>query len=741
MLVEKLWNDEITIDIVKNMIAKSIDMYNDCLRCDLAVKTNRDKFTAFISDDIYEFDSIMRFARTMIDLNLNMTYWISISDEIRKYNMYISENEHVYKVLNELIKYYQRNSIEFLFLNKIINSSNKSGINLKHTRLNDINKKIQMIENKLAYDFNENPPKIILSINEIGDFPNELIGNYYDPIKKVYELPLDKQTYLNCHKYLVGSDVRKKVDDKLCAHYEKNIPKLTYLFIYKHAKSNLLGYDSYLNCVSGYSKEQIRLMLEDIIISLKDRCELEIDFLSKMKMSFENEQQLSTWDISYYVNKWKILYGINECEISHYFEVGNTVTKMIEIISKLFSIQFIKVTPTDKVSKLRRNFVVYKILQKNSIIGEVTLDLFARDGKNNSSRTTCINNNCEYPYGCNKMTPVSVVICMNLENKKPALLQLSDLACLINNFGKLIYFISCNSNVSLFGGMYSGVEVVETFGKLLELIMFEKDVLKILSYSDKSSSPSKRLSDELIEKILQHRKLDYGLVYKYQCLYGLYDLFVHSQTEFISDCKNLVQINNADEQKEKIIGCMKNIYNLFHNTIFNTGSMTIYKDPHHFHPVLWTYLFNGNETVNFLKILSDVYAHELFTMISNSTNKPQFCQKLTTFISENITKDTLNIGDFIGKKISPMQMLNYFGLNENDASLSLYNIGTTTIQQKGLSKQQKRKTDLGVANIPRKPHNDDSLYMSPEIQKQQNHFEQMSENDPNIKQILNQVMR
>ena len=193
---------------------------------------------------------------------------------------------------------------------------------------------------------------------------------------------------------------------------------------------------------------------------------------------------------------------------------------------------------------------------------------------------------------------------------------------------------------------------------------------------------------------------------------------------------------------------MKNIYNLFHDTVFNSGNIKIYKDINHFHPVLWTYLFNGNETVNFMKILSDVYAHELFIMISNSANKPHFCQKLMNFISENVAKDTLNISDFIGKKISPIPMLNYFGLNENDTSLSLYNIGTTTIQQNAIqqnakqqnAKQQNAKQQKQIP-IHKPTHNEESLYMSPEIQKQSNHFEQMSENDPNIKQILNKVMR
>lgn len=79
-----------------------------------------------------------------------------------------------------------------------------------------------------------------------------------------------------------------------------------------------------------------------------------------------------------------------------------------------------------------------------------------------------------------------------------------------------------------------------------------------------------------------------------------------------------MKISDIGEQKSKIFTCMNNIYNAFHNVIFNNEKNQIIKDEKHFSPVLWTYLFNGNENINFIKILSDIYAHELYQVYLNS---------------------------------------------------------------------------------------------------------------------------
>lgn len=729
MLIEKLWNNEMTIEIVRYMIKNSIKTYNMKLQTNMSDNNNRYSFLAFISDDIYEFDCISCFAKLMIDLNINTSLWKTISSEIQHYNEYINNNECIYKILVSIQQYYNKTSDEYKFIGKIMNSYQKSGVMLKQSKLPEINKKINLIENKLSTDYNENTPMIILSPSEIVGLPIELIKDYYNKSSQNYELPLSKQLYNICHKFIVNSNVRKKIDDKIYDSYQKNIPKLTYLFIYKHVKANMLGYDTYLEHITHHQNETIRSILENIIIELSNRCNLEMDILSQMKQNSEHTRQLNTWDITYYINKWKLLYGINENEISPYFEINNTITNIFNIVSKLFSLQFTKV-PNAKRSifgKFADEVDVYKITQNGMIIGELTLDLYSRQGKLAGTHTVCINNKCYYPFEKKLINHASIILNMSINRATPTLLSLGDISALFNEIGKIIYYVSSTSSYSLFGGMYTEIEIIDSIGKFVELIMFGKDILKLVS---KNYTSGQQLSDELVDKILNHRKLDYGITYKYQCLYGLYDLFVHSQVDFINNCKSLMRISDVTVQKEKILDCMYKIYNMFYETIFNVGSVSIHKEEKHFHPVLWSYLFNGSENVNFLKILSEIYAHDLYQLYEHSKAKSVFCCKMTEFIAKSTMKQQVNIlEEFTGRPLSSTHMLEYFGLGENDTLLSLYNIDPN----KNVS-----------VKSPQKNKGKDSLYLSPDVVQQKNkvnHFEQTSENDPKIKKMLSQVMR
>ena len=86
---------------------------------------------------------------------------------------------------------------------------------------------------------------------------------------------------------------------------------------------------------------------------------------------------------------------------------------------------------------------------------------------------------------------------------------------------------------------------------------------------------------------------------------------------------------------------------------------------------------------------------------------------------------TLNFEAFLERHIDISTMLSYFGIYDNDALLSLYNMddGHNAIQD------VKNKSKL----------NKESLYMSPDI-SHDSHYEQLSEHDPNYIKMLNQVM-
>lgn len=718
MLVNKLWNGNFSIDILQDMIKLSTKSYNNLLlECD-NISNNFSAILSFISDDIYEFDTIARFAKTMIDIGIDQNKWGEILNIIRQYNNSINNNQQLFKKLQCLQAMCQKNSNEYKFISKMINGTLKNGINLKSTKFGEVNDKINSIEKNLLTDFLENSPIIKLDESELDGVPSELIHQFYDSESKKYTIKLDKNMYTICNKFVRQSTIRHKIDTALHENYQKNIPKLAYLFVYKHVKANMLGYSSYLSCITKHSPEEMQNILNTLISDLSERCDVEASILSNLKNTYEIDPTLYTWDIAYYVNKWKMIYGINESDISPYFEIKHTTNKIFELISAMFQITFVR---HDNYKKWNPQIETYKIIKNKNVIGEVTFDLYERCNKITGNHTVCVSNRCNYPNAKKNEISSSLIVHMNIPNSEVVLLSLSDLCALLNEFGKVVYYVSGVSNYSLFGGMYSDVETVDSIGKFVELALFTGVNLKKISHHFNNGS---QLSDRVVEKIIHHKKLEYGLAYKYQCLYGLYDLFVHSQLPFIDDCKKFIKIADQSKRKNAILNQMFSIYNSMYDAIFNYPDVVIHKDPSHFHPIIWTYLFSGNENTNFMRILSDMHAHELLSIYSERECK-EFCELLTNFISQNSQND-VNLDQFIEHPVSAIPMLSHFGHISNEISQSLYNI------------EMPQKNQMSQTCKPNlEPTSRSQCNRHGHI----NYFEQLSENDPRFKEIIDKVMK
>lgn len=679
MLVSKLLNNEITSDIVKRMIEKSIGTYNKNLKDDMSKDENRRKLIEFISDDTYEFDCLSKFSRTMIDSGINVSKWMEISMEIRKYNAYIEKNEYILNVLSTIIKYYDKSSDEFKFLNKIISSTKKNSSIGQNDQYEKLLANINFIENQMQTELCNGNVIVEIPTSELIEMPEKYKQIYLNQQKNCYCIPINQNSYELCLKYINSSKWRKYVEDTMYKKYEKYIPKIVHLLIYRHVKSNILGYKNYFEMASRYDFNFIQQVLQNIVVELDNRSNNELSIISKFKKQYEHESSIKMWDINRYINVWRNKYGIDETEISHYFELENTLKCFMGILSKLFSIKFRKISSTLNIVS-NYNMLSYEVHKNDKLLGTIILDPLNRNGKINSYRTICINNKCMYPCEKQIETPVYIFMSIPCEQCKsisePIFLTISDLSFFFCEFGKIMHYISCSSKYNLFGGMYSSLEFVQSIGKFIELIMFEKGILKLISSHYQTH---KQISEEIAHKIIQQRKLNYGISYKYQCLGGLYDLFVHSQQEFITNCKKYMKYPQ-NEQNMYLINYMRNVYDKFYNTIFGTTEIKIQKDISHLHPLFWNSLFSQKENIQFVKILSDIVAHDIYSNYIQTKNKNSFCSELCDFITSNTIdteKKSFNIPHFLNHDISINPMLNYFGLLNNDSQISLYQINDT----------------------------------------------------------------
>lgn len=788
MLLQKLYNGEITVDIVNISINNSIktyDVYISKLVPCLAKPTRQLQkiiamFLNFISDDIYEFDCISNFSRTMIRLGVNVPVWKNIYSLVDKYNNVINTKEELYTTLHRILIANDTVAIidehDRSFISKILTSHKHHGYNINDQRFIKLNEKISLIEKKLlCHDDvaknSDDAPTILLTKSELADMPADAMKKFYNSSTGNYDLTLNRLVHSICHKYISKSAVRKKIDDVLYKKYIDNIPLLVYLFVYRDIKAKFLGYDSYTSYVTQHQKDYIKNLLIETVQQLETRCKLELDIISNLKYRDEKTNCLFTWDIAYYINQWKNMYGINESEISEYFELNSTIDNIIKLLSMMFTLTFV---PDTKYNKWCNDIKMYKISKNGVIVGELILDLMARDSKDIHVQTVCVNTRCCYPHellnkssakdNVNIFRPANIIMSdFIIKGSGVTLLTINDLHRLFIEFGKVICYISNVSTYSIFGGMYTNIKYIDIFGKFVDLCLFEPTLLQYISCHYKTKT---KLLDETVQKIHKQMKLDNGITYKYQCMYGLFDLYAHSDESFIASCKQCMKISDDGQRKKDITELMYGAYNTFYSTMFDK---MIGKDEIHFHPIKWSYLFNGNENINFLKILSDIYAYDMLKQLKMSlidvnvnnsqnnttttqmfnvnlleSNGKQFCVNLFNFIGKTKDSDIIDLDTFL-KHIPTVETLFCgIGVNKDDSMLSLFNccdVPKNIFDKHDSPKVTKthNSSDLSLSDFQK-----EELYLSPTIKpkktKQQNYFEEVSENDPEIRKILGEVI-
>lgn len=676
-------NPKLLCDDINNIIKKSIDNYKCIIILDLNIKSNRDKILSFLSDDVFEFDTLIR----IIDLFINIGQYdvkiIEVNRAIKKYNTALNSDYNVLKMLRELNQYYDKHTQEHKFINKIVGCYEKRGIHIKKNSMKKIKKKIEHIECRMM-----NIPKnktITLNSDEVNGVPHDFLKCFCNHDKKQFNIVLNKMTYQILLKNIKNGDVRKKIEELY--YGDNNFNNFARLIVYRHKYANMLGYPNYCELKTGIRGKRMTTLIENIVSKLDDVCAKEIKILSELKSKRETTSNIYTWDLLYYLNKWKKIYGITE-NVNEYFEMTNTLSRILEILEMMFSIKFKQCPPIFKLWD--PSVITYCITQNDTIIGYVMLDMFVRNNKLNQNKTICLIPRSDYPHNTGTKQLAHIVVFCNIIKQNPTLLSIQDLTNIMREFGHMIHYLLNVTKYSAFNGMNMDLEIVETISTFFQHLSTDGTILKYISQHYKTNE---KINDSLIDKICKVKKLDYGITYKYRCLYALYDLFVHSFDEFIDSCHKILKFagNGADDKLKKLA---LNYYNKFYEKIMNSDTnYMIKKNETLYHPNIWTYLFNGyDDSTNYTRIIADIYSYNLYNyaVTQGVLNKKIYEKMMTLFNGDQNIPLKSKIKDISNVSPSTEDLFCGIGLSEIGSEYSLYQCDNI-MQKDKLSDKDKKK--------------------------------------------------
>jgi Zn-dependent oligopeptidase len=629
------------------LIEKSTYNNETLLNLKLNSKDNCNKFLQIISDDVTEYNTF----HTMC----SFLQFVSPDESVRKssntadllltkYSNQLNLREDIY---NKIVQFYKKADqyiklveSDIQFFKKIMESYEKNGINLNEkdrSMLLKVKQEISNIENHLSKFIRESENKIIGMTNEeLKGLPSYFIHTLpvvsNNPIK--YGVTFDKAKYIQYMKYIDDENIRKKLEFFYSSQCFDVVDEIARLIVLRDKYAKLLSYSNHSDYKSfnqvAKNSENIKNFLAELLYKLDFRYTKEISTLSKIKKRFNytdrDTNEINSWNVLYYIDKWKRKYGLNENEIRKYFPLDHVLNCIFDIYQTLFKIEFVKVNGT---SVWHPDVNIYQIYDKSvgfdkQVIGHLYLDLFNRPHKYKNTRCFSLQSASVYPYKMKKYQVPIVALTSSLDKQKNVLLSHSEIISLFHEFGHVIHHIFGKTKYSIFSGTNVELDFVETPAQILENMCWNKHILNKLSSHYKTGE---KLSYDIIEKMIRVKHINIGFNYKYNIFVAMYDQLIHSSSNFIEMCEQIIKESSKEytsddsygAHKIKIANIFLNLHKRLHNQVMLSPTkkeIKINLNDGIFLPIEWTNFIYEFDAQQYCYIWSKIYADDVYNNIS-----------------------------------------------------------------------------------------------------------------------------
>jgi saccharolysin len=700
------WNMNPTelIDLVNEAIKQSIITNNKLAMMNLNHNNIKD-FLELMENDINEFQvfhSICGFLQYISpDSNVRQA---SFKGDLllTKYTNELNLRHDIYKQLRIIKEIGNLNHEDLCFVDRMILNYERNGINLGQDRrelLLKIRHEISKLENGIISSICKIEDEIIeCSEANLRGIPENIL-NGFDRNENIYKIKTNKTNYNICMKYIIDEKIRESIELYYSNMYHNVLSYIAKIIVLRDKHAKILSY----SCHGDYkafiqmtkNSVNVKNFMAELLSKLNYRYGREVDTLKKIS----NNKTLYSHDISYYTSKWKQEYGINENFLKEYFEFTNTLREIFKMYEKLFNITFIKLNNSHL---WHQDVTVYGIVDKNQKpIGHLYLDVYNRNSKYKQTRCFCLK------QATTTQLPVVALVASIGNNKNPLLLQFQDVIGLFHELSHVMHHIFGKTKYNIFSGLNVEVDFVETPAQILDLLCWEKHIIKQLSHHYQTGES---LEDQIIDKLVKLKNIDIGIYYKKHILVSLFDQIIYSSTQVIDSLEEALKTG----KNENIQILLSNLYKQL-----NTNIMTDDKHlPNHNIllndqigiPYDWITTFLGSDSQYYCSIWSRVLSADIYTeKIKGQVNEQIGNELYKHIFKHGGTKPGYDmICSFMGRKPT---MDGFIKMHDLDADME-YSFFLNTDQIGGSNTKNNKNNIQNTNNITSSHNNYDEVSVS-----------------------------
>jgi len=412
-----------------------------------------------------------------------------------------------------------------------------SGVNLtqdKKDRLEEISLRLSELSNSFSQNLlnSTNEYEMIIDNDEdIEGIPEADLNSAKEQRdgKTIYRFTLQMPSYLAYMTYGANREKRAEISKAYSMRAPKNAKIIDNMLLLKDEKAKILDFDSYaeyaLETRDANSTQEVIDFLHTLLDTALAPANKELDEIKKFAYELDGIDEFRGYDMAYYSEKLKRdKFNFDDEITKPYFEQNRVLSGMLEVVSKLFNVQFVEV----ETEAWHECVKCYDLYQDKQVFARIYFDLEAREEKRggawmNDWESHFIDSNTKEHLS-------SAFIVCNFASSSadnPSLLRHDDVVTLFHEMGHAIHhlFSTCHErSVSGINGV--AWDVVEFPSQFLENFAYDESVIKQIGVHYQSQEP---IPDELVSKIQKSKNFQAAMGIIRQVEFSLFDFMLHQK--------------------------------------------------------------------------------------------------------------------------------------------------------------------------------------------------------------------
>jgi len=457
------------------------------------------------------------------------------------------------------------------FLKEMMDRFERVGFGLSeknYEKVQDLHKEILSLNAKFQKNINSDNRSILVTDSQLEGLPKDFIEDLKKNKDGLRVVGIDYPTYFKVMKNCSNSEIRKKLYEQfLNRGYPKNAVLLKKIIKKRDQLAKLLDYDSYANfdCSDQMicTAENAEKFVWDLFQTADKKAKKEFNtFISSLddEIQMKKDKKLYPWDIFYIKESYrKKNYDLDETKISEYLPLNKTLEVLEKICERLFNISLQEVS---NKGLWHQDVKVLKVvrLSDNFILGYMIMDLHPRKDKFPHACAIPVFAGLIDGHGNRSSAVVSIVANFpKPTDKKPSLLTTENIRTFFHEVGHGLHGIFGATKFATFAGTNTKTDFVELPSQLMEIFVWEPEILKQLSCHYKTGDP---LPKELIEKMIALKNFDYGSQVQAQLYYAMVSIGMFKEGQD-KDPKKVVKDLHKKMLKNIAYADFTNMYSAF----------------------------------------------------------------------------------------------------------------------------------------------------------------------------------